>query len=87
MKEVNLKSKALPITIGRANENNVQLTDGCVSRSHGIFEKINDGGWIYTDHSRNGTIVNETYVHNHSIRLHSGNNILRIGSEVCAVQV
>ena len=63
------------VTIGRSQENDVDLADGRVSRLHAVLERV-AGVWCVRDlSSRNGTFVNGDRV-NGERPLHPGDELL-----------
>lgn len=57
-----------PYRIGRDPDNEIVLESSVVSRKHGLLE-LRDSDWIYTDlGSRNGTLVNEHFIKQITLR-------------------
>jgi hypothetical protein len=66
------------ITIGRANENDVTLTDMSVSRQHAQIVQTDNGTFTITDfNSRNGTFVNGQRIYGSATL--RGNDMVRLG--------
>lgn len=57
-----------PLNIGRDTDNHIQLTDEEISRHH-LSIKWQDGQYILTDISRNGTLVNNKLVESSPINI------------------
>ena len=69
---------AVPITIGRAEENTISLDgDEYASGHHARVEAGRDGVWLHDLHSTNGTSVNGEPVEGRR-RLHGG-DLVRVG--------
>lgn len=64
------------ITIGRAEDQDVEIVDSYVSRSHAILER-RGGQWILTSRGRNGVFVNNQAIQEHPI---AGDLAFRLGA-------
>ncbi len=62
--------------IGRLSNNDICLVSNEVSRSHAEIICQDNGSFMLTDHSKNGTYVNGRIVHNTSVAVNYGDNIL-----------
>lgn len=62
--------------IGRLTFNDICLDSDQVSRTHAEITCMDDGTYLLTDHSKNGTYVNGHKVNNSSMPVHYGDNIL-----------
>ncbi|MBI4429410.1 MAG: protein kinase [Ignavibacteriales bacterium] len=60
---------------GEMNDFVVRTPDPFVSRFHGVIEQIEDG-FLYTDVSTNGSIVNGSFIHKQSIELLRENTVV-----------
>jgi len=49
---------ASPVTVGRAPDNGIVLSDECVSQHHARFERHDGEWWLCDLGSRNGTLLN-----------------------------
>ena len=66
--------------IGRASDSDILCTQLEVSNNHADLIEEN-GSYTLVDHSRNGTFVNGSRIHNSSCRVHYGDAILFAGKE------
>lgn len=62
--------------IGRLSNNDICLVSDEVSRSHAEIICQDNGRFMLTDHSKNGTYVNGRIVHNTSVEVNYGDNVL-----------
>lgn len=69
------------IRIGRNPENDIVLNSSYVSGFHAEILRSDVGSYLFVDHSRNGTIINGFMVHNQSVNVNYGDNILLAGHE------
>ena len=63
-----------PFQLGRGTENDLQVADSRVSRTHAVIER-SQGGFVITDNSTNGTYVqigdeDVLFLHRDELRLH-----------------
>lgn len=65
--------------IGTLSNNDIVLNSEYVSRSHADITCLDDGTYLLTDHSKNGTTVNGFRVQNTSISVKYGDNVLFAG--------
>ena len=63
-------------SIGKLPNNDIVYNAGVVSRMHADILVADDGSITLTDHSKNGTMVNGSLVHNSSRQVHRGDNIM-----------
>jgi len=70
------------ISIGRLeHDNDIVVNQTLVSRNHCTIEKLADGNFRLTDHSKNGTLVNGINIHNINVNLNGTEKII-VGYEV-----
>lgn len=62
--------------IGKLPNNDICLPNDVVSRLHADLTVMDDGTYVLTDHSKNGTYVNGRPVSNTSVRVNYGDNIM-----------
>lgn len=70
------------IKIGRSPENDIVLNSRYVSGHHAEIVCSDAGTYMFTDYSKNGTIINGFMVHNQSVNVNYGDNILLAGHEI-----
>ena len=65
--------------IGTLSNNDIVLNSEYVSRSHADITCLDNGTYLLTDHSKNGTTVNGFRVQNTSVSVNYGDNVLFAG--------
>lgn len=65
--------------IGTLSNNDIVLNSEYVSRSHADITCMDNGTYLLTDHSKNGTMVNGFRVQNTSVPISYGDNVLFAG--------
>ena len=62
--------------IGTLPNNDIVLSSEYVSRSHADITVMDNGTYVLTDHSKNGTTVNGNRVQNSTVTINYGDNVL-----------